>query len=687
MVEAVMMMSGLGLVIGIGLAIASKVFYVYVDPLILEVDDALPGANCGGCGLPGCASNAKAIVAGKAAPNSCVAAGPEVAEAIAAIMGVAIEAKEPDIARPGCTYGLQDADLKYIYIGLRDCRAAAYLSGGMKVCSIGCLGLGSCAKACPFNAITMGPEGLPVVDKERCTGCGTCERVCPKHIITMSSVTRRIIREYTTEDCTTPCQRACPAGIDICEYIRQIALGNYSQAVQVIKERNPFPAVIGRICPRPCEQDCRRQYVDEPVAINFLKRFAADYEKSQDKRILPYKAPDTGRKVAVIGGGVQGLSAAFFASRLGHEATVYEATAEPGGLMRSAIAFYRLPRAILDWDIDGIREMGVTIETEKVLGRDFDIAGLLKDYETVFLATGGWDSRLARGSDAWQAQPIPDTHLLIDLIQHKDQITCGSEVVIVGGGKLALDAVRKYREGGASKITLLFRESRDECDVDAEVVDALKQEGIAIYFNTAISRLFGEENHLTELEYVELDTQDRANLPVNTLLISSGRFPELIFTKIQSPKIQSGSKNEDKDEDASDAPDTGPLRWEAVETAKKPASTDNLGLLAQGDDLTDYTAAIKAIAAGRRAAAAIHHVLYGNPIEHSPNVLTPQTWVQNVDHVHHVTPTARQIMPLGGPREMAMGEDIEKGFSKEMAEQEANRCLQCGLICYQKTKN
>ncbi|MDL2321938.1 4Fe-4S binding protein, partial [Desulfosarcina sp. OttesenSCG-928-B08] len=227
MTIAIILMGILGLVVGIGLAAASKIFYVYVDPKIEAVEGALPGANCGGCGLPGCSANAEAIVAGKASPNSCVAAGDDVAQIIAGILGVSVEAKEPDIALPGCTYGVKDADVKYQYDGLKDCRAAALLSGGMKVCHIGCLGLGTCAAACPFGAIVMGPKGLPVVNDVKCTGCGTCERVCPKHIITLSSVTRRILKEYTDEDCTTPCQRACPAGINISRYIEQINAHDY----------------------------------------------------------------------------------------------------------------------------------------------------------------------------------------------------------------------------------------------------------------------------------------------------------------------------------------------------------------------------------------------------------------------------------------------------------------------------
>ena len=622
-------------------------------------------------------------MAGTSAPNSCVAAGPEVAQAIASIMGVEIKAVEPDIALPGCYFGVQHADTKYTYNGLDDCRAVALFGGGMKVCTIGCLGLGTCARACPFGAISMGANNLPIVDEKKCTGCGTCERVCPKHIINLSSVTRRIIREYTTEECTTPCQRACPAGINIREYIRQISLGNNHRAVQVIKERNPFPAVIGRICPRPCELECRRNLIDEPVAINYLKRYAADFEKDSGNRILPYKAPATGRKIAVIGGGVQGLSTAFFVARLGHEPTIYEATAKLGGLLRSAISKDRLPEEILAWDIQGILDMGVKVETEKIMGRDFTLASLIKEgYEAVFLAAGGWDSRLARGAAADIELTIPGVCMLVDLIRFGSQLQnfpIESDVVIAGGGKLALDAAKICKDLGAETITVIFREKWEDSPVTEEDLSKPGMAGIKLIYNAAVNRLAGKADRLEQVEYIEGDTLKKIVIPAQNLVFASGRFPELIFVR---PKTEV-----DEIEDAAGAESTPDLSldWEGVQVYKQPAFKDEVGLFAEGDVLADYSAAIKAIGAGRRAAASIHQIMHGISPTVTDNVLTPQSLIQNVYEVEKVEASQRQIMPICSGKELEVCGEIERGFSPEMALEEASRCLQCGLICYERT--
>ncbi len=613
-----------------------------------------------------------------------MAAGPEVAEAIASLMGVEIKAVEPDIALPGCYFGVQDADTKYAYNGLDDCRAVALLGGGMKVCTIGCLGLGTCARACPFNAISMGPKGLPIVNEKRCTGCGTCERVCPKHIINLSSITRRIIREYTTEECTTPCQRACPAGINIREYIRQISLGNNHRAVQVIKERNPFPAVIGRICPRPCELECRRNLIDEPVAINYLKRYAADFEKDSGNRILPYKAPATGRKIAVIGGGLQGLSTAFFVARLGHEPIVFEATAKLGGLLRSAISKDRLPEEILEWDIAGIFDMGVKAETGKLMGKNFTLGSLIKEgYDAVFLASGGWDSRLTRGAIADIESPIPGVFMLVDLIrfgtQPLQQFPIGSDVVIAGGGKLALDAAKACKDLGAETITVLFREKWEDSPVADADVGQLELAGLKVIYHTAIERLAGTADQLEQVEYIEADTLKRTVIPAQTLVFASGRFPELIFVR---PKVEL-----DENQEATDAelPSDQSLDWEGVQVYKQPALKDEVGLFAEGDVLADYSAAIKAIGAGRRAAASIHQIMHGLSPSLTEAVITPKSVLQNVHQVANVQAGQRQIMPICSGKELSVCGEIERGFSPDMAQKEASRCLQCGLICYEHT--
>jgi len=687
MLNAVLMMGGLGLIVGAGLAAASKVFYVYVDPKVLSVEDALPGANCGGCGLPGCSANALEIVAGRAEPNSCVAASEDELQVIAAIMGVTIEAAEPDFALPGCYFGVPDADRKYIYSGVNDCRAAALHGGGMKVCTIGCLGLGTCERACPFDAISMGPEGLPVVNEKRCTGCGTCERACPKHIITLSSRTRRILREYTSDECTTPCQRGCPAGINIREYILQITRGDNHRAVQVVKERNPFPAVIGRICPRPCELECRRNFVDEPVAINHLKRYAADFERESGERILPYKAPATGRRIAVIGGGVEGLSTAYFAARLGHDTTVYEASADLGGLLRIAIARERLPLEILDWDIKGVLDMGVAAETGKALGKDFTIETLLEQgFDAVFLAAGGWDSRLARGAAAEPETPIPGTHMFMDVLKPDAEgtpnITCGRDVVVSGGGRLALDVAKVCRNLGAETITVLLREGIDDAPMGDADVEAFGGSGaLKVVFSAGIHRLVGERDQLREIEYVDLHTLEKAVAPAQTLVVASGRFPELIFSRPGIGEADAG------DADAADtmAAAEDSQCWEGIQPYKQPAWQDQVGLFADGDPLTDYGAAIKAIGAGRRAAVSIHQRLYGIAPELPDDVITPRSVLQDVDHVEGVSASQRRIMPLhGGNQAEPLGE-IERGFDEQMARLEASRCLQCGLICYSRS--
>lgn len=670
MFEAVFLMGGLGVLVGVGLAMASKLFYVYVDPKILAVESLLPGANCGGCGLPGCSANAEAIVSGKAAPNSCVAGGPELAQAIAELMGLSVSAAEPDIAKLGCYYGVKDADVKFLYDGIRSCQAAALLGGGMKVCRVGCLGLGSCVRACPFDALSMGPDGLPVVNEERCTGCGTCERVCPKHIITLSSVTRRIIKEYTTSECTTPCQRACPAGINISDYVHQISIGDHKRAVQIIKERNPFPAVIGRICPRPCEQECRRQYVDEPVAINYLKRFAADFERAGEERVMPYKAPSSGKQIGVVGGGVQGLSTAFFAARLGHAVTVYEASDRLGGLLNTAIAAYRLPREILDWDIQGILDLGVTAHTRTPMGSQVSISTLLDGgMDAVFLATGGWDSRLARGVVKAET-PLPQMYLAIDWLRAggKAGVACAKDVVVVGTSRQAVAAAALCRTQSAEKITIICRDTFSPEDLS----DA---DGMNVVEGACISRIFGRGDHVTEVECLDRLSGATGRIAAGTLIFESGRFPELIFVKTglaEETDVVAGEK--------------GPVLWEAGVPYKKPENMEESGFFAAGDPQTDFSAAIRAIAAGRRAAVSIHRKIYGIEPELPEKVITSEAMVQNVDEVSNVRAVSRQIMPMSQSMELAAGYELEKGFSEKMAISEAARCLRCGLVCYERSK-
>jgi NADPH-dependent glutamate synthase beta subunit-like oxidoreductase len=424
--------------------------------------------------------------------------------------------------------------------------------------------------------------------------------------------------------------------------------------------------------------------VDEPVAINFLKRYAADWELEQEHRVLPYQAPATGRRVAVIGGGVEGLSAAFFSARLGHAVTLYEAAHHLGGLLRSAIASERLPSGILDRDIQGIIDIGVRMKTGAALGRDLSIGGLLKEgFDAVFLATGGWDSRLARIGGGRVERSIPGTQLLLDFLKETEagrtEDVADKHVVVAGGGATAAPAAHFAVENGARSVTLVFREPQADPPVAQDRLDELTGAGVRVAFESGIGHLLGVDDTLTQVQIVELTSGERRTVDADTLVLASGRFPELIFTRLTAPADEGANGA------PSDAPpdDTGgPVRWEAIAPYKDPEIKAELGLFSRGDVFTDYSAAIKAIGAGRRGAASVHQIMYGIALSFPEHVIGAGSIIQNVDRVDAVKEVPREIMPMSGPSELARQQEIEKGFTPEMARHEAGRCLQCGLICY-----
>ena len=217
-----LVMCGLAVVFALMLGIASRIFYVEVDPKIKAVEELLPGANCGGCGYAGCADCAAAIVAGQAPVNACVAAGAEVHAKIAEILGRAVEEKEPEVAYIMCKGTKDKAKKRFQYMGIEDCRAAILVAGGDKECQYGCLGLGTCVKSCPFGALSMGEDGIPVVDRNKCTGCGTCVRVCPRGIPKLLPVSQKIATVCNNHDAPPVVKKLCEVGCLGCGICKKV---------------------------------------------------------------------------------------------------------------------------------------------------------------------------------------------------------------------------------------------------------------------------------------------------------------------------------------------------------------------------------------------------------------------------------------------------------------------------------
>jgi formate dehydrogenase beta subunit len=305
-----------------------------------------------------------------------------------------------------------------------------------------------------------------------------------------------------------PCQQTCPAEIDIPKYIRLIKEGDYEGAVNTIRERNPLLLSCGRVCPHPCEDYCRRGIEDEPVSINQLKRFVADYEMNSGTRYPIPCAPDTGKRVAIIGGGPAGVSCAYFLRRVGHHPTIYEAMSKLGGITRYGIPEYRLPDKVLDWEIEGILNLGIDVHYNTSLGEDFTIQSLRDEgYEAIFMGVGAWKD-YTLGIKGEDLNGVTQGIKFLSAVANSPEkrVPIGKRAAVVGGGNSAIDCVRTLLRLGCEEVWIVYRRTRKEMPANEVEIVASEHEGIKFQFLAAPTRVIDDGNgNVAGLEYLQME--------------------------------------------------------------------------------------------------------------------------------------------------------------------------------------
>jgi len=482
-----------------------------------------------------------------------------------------------------------------------------------------------------------------------------------------------------TELVGAPCHSTCPIDTEAWRYVAHIARGEYEDAYKAIRETNPFPSICARVCDHKCEEKCKLgQQGNRSVAIRSLKRFVTDnvdpsiYEPQRSHEVKT-------EKIAIIGSGPAGLSAAHYLSLNGYRSTVFEMDNKAGGMLQSCIPAYRLPREVLNKEIDAIFDENVELKTKTTLGKDITINGLLEDgYSAVFLGVGAQKGRRLKLEGEDSKGVYPSIEFLKAYNMEGDEWASG-RVGVVGGGNSAVDAARTaLRQSDVENVTLLYRRTREEMPAFGEEIEAAGEEKISLETLVTPTRIITKNGKLVGIECIrnelgEVDFSGRRSpvpIPGSEFTVE---LDTLIVAISEQPDVNSVSPE--------GVPEIKINEWGTIEADENTLACSKKGVFAGGDVVTGPNTVVDAIAAGKKAAIMIDRYLKGEPLRQEEKKSVPEIYIEPIEVEQDVLDSLRRAEPPKMPvdKRQKNFDEVEKTFIEDIAKLEASRCLRCDL--------
>ena len=498
-----------------------------------------------------------------------------------------------------------------------------------------------------------------------------------KRVVQARKIALELLMSDHDGDCKGPCHLGCPAHTDVQAYVKQIALGNDKEAVRIIKDKIPLPASVGRVCPHPCENDCRRQLVEQPLSIAYLKAFAADNDMKSADPFKPEVAAATGKRVAIVGGGPAGLTAAYQLAVKGHAVTVLDMMPEMGGMLRYGIPEYRLPKAVLAAEVASIAALGVEMKNNVKVGTDVTLDSLRAAYDAVLVAVGAWKST-GVGCEGDKLDGVKGGIDVLREVNLGGRPDLGKNVAVVGGGNVAMDACRTAVRLGAENVYVIYRRTRAEAPAeDLEIEEAL-EEGVQFKWLTNPAEIIGENGKVVKikLQVMELGEPDasgrRSPVPVE------GKFEILDVDTVISAIGQKCN--------LSGFEALTQTRKGTIEASEMNGATNIEGVFAVGDATNrGPSIAVRAIGEANDAAFAIDAYLSGKDMTiRAPYYSKRKVTEKDFEDREKI---ARAEMSCKDPAYRRGNFDaVINGFTDEQARAEAKRCLECGCHDFEDCK-